>query len=613
MTEKLVRGMRKMEEFFRILRVNIRTLIIFELIYKAFTGAVFTPLFYIGFNGIMHISGYTYLTAENISSFLLHPLTVVGVLCLLLYQVLFTFIDISAVIFLFDQASIGKQVGLMTTLRYALWNTGRLFHPQNWSMAGVTLLAIPYLKAAVVYGAMGAIRIPEMYQRYIDRYWYYQLAIAVGLVLIAFFLLRCLYAFFFFTLEQKRSVVATYKSKRRPIKTYLFDVLTLALIQVFFYLVYQLITKIGIALINLIEHMVSDYNAPTVMVLSGAMILLTVVLTLLSAVAIPISFAVLSMRYYRYMGGKERHHIPAKEVRLSRRHSKRIARGLLIAFLVSILLSTTYLVGFAKGEYSIRMEKIHAIAVTAHRGASDYYPENTMSAFAGAVEQGADWIELDVQQSKDGYIFVSHDSNLKRVTGVDVNVWEMDYEDIRALDAGAFFSSEYSGEYMPLLEEVIKYAKSEDVKLNIELKPTGHETNFEKCVVDIIRKEHFLNQCVVTSQKYQALKNVKAYDEDVKTIYVTSLAYGDVGHLDAADGYSVEAGSITTTLVNRVHNQGKEIYAWTVNTKFSANRLIRLGVDNIITDDVPMVQQCIYESKASNALTEYVRWLESYH
>lgn len=166
---------------------------------------------------------------------------------------------------------------------------------------------------------------------------------------------------------------------------------------------------------------------------------------------------------------------------------------------------------------------------------------------------------------------------------------------------------------MPLLEEVIKYAKSEDVKLNIELKPTGHETNFEKCVVDIIRKEHFLNQCVVTSQKYQALKNVKAYDEDVKTIYVTSLAYGDVGHLDAADGYSVEAGSITTTLVNRVHNQGKEIYAWTVNTKFSANRLIRLGVDNIITDDVPMVQQCIYESKASNALTEYVRWLESYH
>ena len=429
----------------------------------------------------------------------------------------------------------------------------------------------------------------------------------------AFFLLRNLYSFFFFTLEQDYSVRANARSKRRTVLTYLFDIGCLVLIQLLFYLVYQVTSRIGIALINLIQEMVSDYSAPTVVLLSGAMVLMTVILTILSAASTPISFAIISIRYYRYMGGQKRHHIPAKEIHISKRYRKNIIRAMLAAFMIAIILTSTYIVGFAKGDYSIRMEEIHSIAVTAHRGASTAYPENTMSAFEGAMEQGADWIELDVQQSKDGYIFVSHDTNFKRITGVDKNSWEMNYKDIKKLDAGTFHSEEFSDEYMPLLIEVIDYAKLHGLKLNIELKPTGHETDFEASVIDIINDEHFAGNCVVTSQKYQVLKNIRAYDSDIKTIYVTSLAYGDVGHLDAADGYSVEASSISQKLVDRVHNEGKEIYGWTVNTKVGAKRLIRLGVDNIITDDVPMVQTCIYKSKAGNVLTEYVEWLESYH
>ena len=530
---------KKTREILQLLSVNIRTLLAFELIYKAFTGAVFTPVFYLGFQGIMQITGYSYLTAENIWSFLRHPLTFVGALILIIYIMVFTFVDISAVIFLYDEASIGKRVGLLTTIKYALWNTGRIFHPRNWNMAGVVLLSIPYLKAAVVYGFVGAIRLPEMFQRYVDKYWYYRFGIGVGLFLMAFFLLRNLYGLFFFTLEQDHGKVANHRSRRRPLKTYVGDIISLTVIQLIFYLLYQVITKIGIAIIRLVQHMVADYSTPTVVLLSGAMVLLTVVLTVLSAISVPICFSILSIRYFHYMEGETRHHIPAKEIRITRLQRRQVGRGFLVLFVVTMLISSTYVVGIARGEYSIRMEEIHAIAVTAHRGASSEYPENTMSAFEGAVEQRADWVELDVQQSKDGYIFVCHDTNFKRITGEDVNSWDLTYEEIRDLDAGSHFSEEFSDEYMPLLEEVIDYAKLNHLKLNIELKPTGYETNFEKCVVDIIRKKHFLSDCVVTSQKYQVLKNVKAYDSDVKTIYVTSLAYGDVGHLDAVYGISI--------------------------------------------------------------------------
>ena len=168
-----------------------------------------------------------------------------------------------------------------------------------------------------------------------------------------------------------------------------------------------------------------------------------------------------------------------------------------------------------------------------------------MAAFRGAKELGADWIELDVQQCKDGQIIVIHDANLQRTTGVNQNTWDMTYEEIEKLDAGSFFEPAYAGEKIPLLSEVVQFVKESCIKLNIELKPTGHETEFEKCVVDIIR----------------------------------------------------DAGM-------------KQIYVWTVNTQESIHKMIEKNVDNIITDDIELAKQCVYESRYSDLLMEYMKMFE---
>ncbi len=195
--------------------------------------------------------------------------------------------------------------------------------------------------------------------------------------------------------------------------------------------------------------------------------------------------------------------------------------------------------------------------MTAHRGASVDYPENTMAAFEGAKELGADWIELDVQQSRDGQIFVMHDTNFMRTAGVDRNTWEMDYDEIRLLDVGSSFGSGFEGERVPLLSEVIAFAKRNGIKLNIEMKPTGHEREFEQRVAEIIEAERFWDKCVVTSQVYGVLEEVKLCDSRIQTVYVMSLAYGDINRLAAADHFSIEASSITEKMVSDVHNAGK--------------------------------------------------------
>lgn len=114
---------------------------------------------------------------------------------------------------------------------------------------------------------------------------------------------------------------------------------------------------------------------------------------------------------------------------------------------------------------------------------------------------------------------------------------------------------------------------------------------------------------MVTSQVYEVLETIKSYEPRIQTVYVMSLAYGDINQLAAADHFSIEASSITQEMVSKVHNAGKQLYGWTVNTAESIDRMIELNVDNIITDDVALAKECIYLSKTSDVVTELVKWL----
>jgi len=153
-------------------------------------------------------------------------------------------------------------------------------------------------------------------------------------------------------------------------------------------------------------------------------------------------------------------------------------------------------------------------------------------------------------------------------------------------------------------------ARDTGLRLNIELKPTGHETDFEQGVIDIVREYGIADRCVITSQVYSVLQRVKACDPDITTVYVTSLAYGNVDYMSAADHFSVRSSSITPQLVSRVHGQGRQIYAWTVNSRSSINRMIEQNVDNIITDNIETARQCVRESRYSTLLNDLVQTLD---
>lgn len=233
--------------------------------------------------------------------------------------------------------------------------------------------------------------------------------------------------------------------------------------------------------------------------------------------------------------------------------------------------------------------------ITAHRGASHVAPENTLAAVKKAVELGADCVEIDVWQAKDGEIVLMHDETLKRTTNEtgEREIWTYTLEELKKLDAGFWFGEEFRGEQIPTLHEVIQFAKGR-VKLNIEIKVSREEPEIAQKVIDIIRAEGFDKECMVTSFDRNTIETVKHIASDIKTGFIFNEDYSGNVFQGNWDVLSCNYKVVNKEFVASARKNGKEIHVWTVNNRLLMERLIGLKVDGIITNRpdifVPLVR-----------------------
>jgi glycerophosphoryl diester phosphodiesterase len=223
------------------------------------------------------------------------------------------------------------------------------------------------------------------------------------------------------------------------------------------------------------------------------------------------------------------------------------------------------------------------VQVTAHRGHSRAAPENTLRAVHKAIESGADYAEIDVQRTADGVAVLLHDSDLKRVAGVSRRLEEMSYDELRKLDVGSWFGPAFASERAPTLKEVIKLSRGR-IKLNIELKFFGPDRRLAQEVARLVREQDFELDCLVTSLNYDALLEVKRHNPRLRTGLIVAHALGDVSRLET-EVLSVRADFLSDELLRSAHRRGMEIHVWTVNDASQMVRLMKRGVDNLLTSD----------------------------
>ncbi len=236
------------------------------------------------------------------------------------------------------------------------------------------------------------------------------------------------------------------------------------------------------------------------------------------------------------------------------------------------------------------------VVITAHRGGAIPAPENTIAAIERAIQDQADWIEIDVQESKDGVVLVVHDSDLKKVGGPATKIWEATAAELQQIDIGSYHGSQFSDQRVPTLDDVLKLCQNR-VKVNIELKYYGHTQELESKVVKIVEENGMQDEIVIMSLKQSGLDKIKELRPEWTCGLLTAVSAGDLTKAQA-DFLAVNAGLATRSFINRAHAAGKDVAAWTLNDAYSLSLMISRGADNLITDDPALARQVLAERAA---------------
>jgi glycerophosphoryl diester phosphodiesterase len=231
-----------------------------------------------------------------------------------------------------------------------------------------------------------------------------------------------------------------------------------------------------------------------------------------------------------------------------------------------------------------------SIWTIAHRGASGHAPENTMVAFRRAVELGAQFIETDLQITRDARVVAMHDATLDRTTNGKGQVHLSTLDEIRALDAGAWFDGQpahgFAGERVPTLEEILKFASERDVMFYLEIK-SGPAWGVEHAVVATLRDHNASARVVILSFDPAALDAVHRLDSAMMTGLLCEYPSGDLVERTVRAGARqlvAQGDLITASVVEKAHRAGLQVVAWTINEPDQMRRLIDTALDGIITD-----------------------------
>jgi len=231
------------------------------------------------------------------------------------------------------------------------------------------------------------------------------------------------------------------------------------------------------------------------------------------------------------------------------------------------------------------------VTVVAHRGAAGAAPENTLAAVRRALEDGTDWVEIDVQETADGAVVVVHDRDFMKLAGVNLNVADGTLDRLQAIDVGSWFGPEFADARVPTLADVLNEVRGE-ARAIIELKYYGTDEQLEQRVVDVVEQTGMAGEVMIMSLSYDGIKKIRTLRPDWTAGLLVAQGAGDLVQLEA-DFLAVNSRIATPQMIRRANAAGKPVFVWTVNDAVNMSRLMSLGVDGIITDEPRLAREVL--------------------
>ena len=230
--------------------------------------------------------------------------------------------------------------------------------------------------------------------------------------------------------------------------------------------------------------------------------------------------------------------------------------------------------------YLPRMDK--KIIIWAHRGASGHAPENTAIAFEKAMAMGADGIECDLRESRDGELVIFHDPTVKRLAGQNGRVVDLTLSELKRLDIGSWFAPSFAGQAVLTAAELIAKVPPPFL-LNLEIKAASPQK-----VVDLIQKKGIADRVIISSFDHILLKKVRSLHPALSIGYLVGREpwkkiVQEARRLGAVS-INLASKRVTLDLVQQAHQEGFKVYVYTVNHPAQMASFIAMGVDGLFTN-----------------------------
>lgn len=567
-------------ESIRLTHCNIRNILTIHLLYSALAVIIFVPLTGLVSQTLLRLSGKSMLSDLDIAWFILSPS---GMISLILFA------SLTVSILVFEQTSLmallyghlhKQQLTALSALAYTLKHSKKIFFFALQLVLRLLLITLPFVALS---GAIAWLTISDYDINYYltakPPVFFLTIALIATLLTSMFVLLvRQLFNWSLslpILLFSDTTPSQIFSSSTKQILGYKKELfLSLGL--------WAILTFVTGSTIIAVIHFLGSTLAPhffsstsQLLIFLGLFVICLSLVNFLITSYSSGSFSSLLMLFYK----NKSHDIPASFIQ----NQKKPIIGINTPLLIGITVTVTGVALWSGFQLLADIKPEQDIQIIAHRGAAGKAPENTIASIQQAIIDGADWIEIDVQETLDGKVIVLHDSDYMKLAGVQKKIWDLTYKETGAIDIGSWFDIKFASERTPSLAEVLQLAKGK-AKVLIELKYYGHTDKLEHRVAKIVEEAEMTNDVAVMSLKLDGIQQFHAIRPKWQTGLLTTKAIGKIANMDM-NFMAINMAAAKPAFIRSIHNAGKDVYVWTVNEQIAMFRMMSLGVDGIITDE----------------------------
>lgn len=595
--------------------VNIKKFLKYQIITRGLLSIIIIPIYGLLSGYLIQKDGSVVFTNGDILKFMLTPSGAIFLLFLFLIVVLEIIIEIGGYITISSKIEANyKESSYWEILKYNI----RLL-PRMLSVGGIIILLYvifmaPMSGVGFKLSFLKGFDMPNFIMSEIDQNTLYTIIYSIGIILLIYVSLKFIFTFNYMIINNMKAneaIKASSKLFKENRKTVLKELAVMLIVTA---LISSIVLFIWLTLIVKISGQLNLDGYLSRIIMIALLQIQNFGILIISILLVPFECYYVTKLFYKLIDPKDIEYPKiAEKTKKSMLDNILHKKKTLIAIALTALLLYSMTMGIFTREI---IGYNNHIKIYGHRGYGVGTPENSISAIKKSIDNNIDYIEIDVQRTKDRKYVLNHDKTFERVSYekpyfINKKVSDLNYSQIETLDIGRRVSQRYAGEKVPRIEEVLDVCKNK-IKINLELKE-GIDHEMIDDLMELVRKKGMKKQVFFTSLNIRDIEYIENKDSTFDTGLIYFIKLGNYGSVDA-DYMIMEEREATDSNIKKLHKKGKKVIVWTVNTQESIDKFSKMDIDGIITDYPLEVKEAVSENSKLTSndliLSSFVRNLE---